>query len=66
MDFTNKTNIMMNKKNYQKPTMTIVELRQQTHLMAGSGVWSMSSSYGKANNDFSEDELNKDGEWEWN
>ena len=26
----------MEKKNYQKPTMKVVQLRQQSHLLAGS------------------------------
>lgn len=38
----------MKRKDYQKPTMNIVKLQQQTHLMTGSGVQSMRSSYGKA------------------
>ena len=38
----------MKKKLYQKPTMNIVKLQQQTHLMAGSGVQSMRSGYGEA------------------
>ena len=38
----------MKKKDYQKPTMNIVKLQQQTHLMAGSGVQSMRSGYGEA------------------
>ena len=38
----------MKRKDYQKPTMNIVKLQQQTHLMAGSGVKSMRSDYGKA------------------
>ena len=38
----------MKKKDYQKPTMQVVKLQQQTHLMAGSGVQSMRSGYGEA------------------
>ena len=38
----------MKRKDYQKPTMNIVQLQQQTHLMAGSGVQSMRSGYGEA------------------
>ena len=55
----------MKRKNYQKPTMTVVELRHRTQLLTGSGVKGMRSSYGTANNDVSLDELNSDGEWEW-
>lgn len=56
----------MNKKDYEKPTMTVVELRNRTQLLTGSGVQSMRSDYGSANNDVSDDELNAAGEWEWN
>ena len=38
----------MKRKDYQKPTMNIVKLQQQTHLMTGSGVQSMRSGYGEA------------------
>jgi hypothetical protein len=45
----------MKREDYQKPTMNIVKLQQQTHLMAGSGaqsagsgVRSMRSGYGEA------------------
>ena len=57
----------MYKKTYEKPTMLIVQLNQHGQLLAGSTVMeSTRNSYGKANNDFSSDELNVDGEWEWN
>lgn len=38
----------MKRKDYQRPTMKVVELQQQTHLMACSGVQSMRSGYGTA------------------
>lgn len=38
----------MKRKDYQKPTTRVVELQHQTHLMAGSGVQSMRSGYGEA------------------
>jgi hypothetical protein len=38
----------MNKKNYQKPTMQVVMLKQQQQLLTGSGVKSMRSGYGEA------------------
>ena len=60
------THRIMNKKNYQKPTMNIVKLQQQTHLMAGSGVRSTRDSYGEANSNVSSTELNDNGDWEWN
>ena len=56
----------MNKKDYLKPTMTVVELRNRTQLLAGSGVRSTRDSYGGANSDVSPTELNGNGDWEWN
>ena len=38
----------MKRKDYQKPTMNVVQLQHQTHLLAGSGVQSMRSGYGEA------------------
>lgn len=38
----------MNKKNYQTPTMQVVKLQHQSHLMVGSGVQSRRSGYGEA------------------
>ena len=56
----------MKRKDYQKPTMNIVKLQQQTHLMAGSGVQSMRSDYGNANSDVEETELEEGtGTWLW-
>jgi len=45
---SNKTFKNMKRKDYQRPTMKVVQLQQQTHLMAGSGVQSMRSGYGEA------------------
>lgn len=54
----------MKKKDYQKPTMQVVKLQQQQHLMAGSGVQSVRSSYGKANSEVPVEEV--EGEtWVW-
>ena len=56
----------MKRKDYQKPTMNIVQLQQQTHLMAGSGVQSMRSGYGNANSDVEETEVEEGtGTWLW-
>ena len=55
----------MNKKDYLKPTMNIVKLQQQTHLMAGSGLQSTRDSYGTANDGLT-DGINGNGDWEWN
>ena len=41
----------MKRKDYEKPTMQVVQLQQQTHLLAGSGVQSMRSGYGTAQED---------------
>ncbi len=38
----------MKRKDYQRPTMKVVQLQQLKHLMAGSGVQSMRSGYGEA------------------
>ena len=38
----------MKRKDYEKPTMQVVKLQHQTHLLAGSGVQSMRSGYGDA------------------
>ena len=57
----------MKRKDYQKPTMDIVKLQQQTHLLAGSGVKSMRSGYGSANSDVDEKDLEEGTEtWLWN
>ena len=55
----------MNKKDYEKPTMRVVELQQRTMLLAGS-VGAQRSSYGNANSEVLPAELNDAGEWEWN
>ena len=39
---------MMKKKDYLKPTMQVVKLQHRTMLLAGSGVQSMRSGYGEA------------------
>ena len=56
----------MNKKDYEKPTMTVVELRNRTQLLAGSVVDATRYDYGDANYDVDQNELNSAGEWEWN
>ena len=55
----------MNKKDYEKPTMTIVQLNQHGQLLTGSTeMRATRDSYGTANSEVETDELN-DGEWEW-
>ena len=38
----------MKRKDYEKPTMQVVKLQQQCHLLAGSGVESTRTGYGDA------------------
>ena len=54
----------MKKKDYQTPTMHIVKLQHQTHLMAGSVVQAGRSGYDTANSDVPVGELNG-GIWIW-
>ena len=63
----NKINLTeMKRKDYLKPTMKVVKLQQQAHLLAGSGlVQANRSSYGTANYGVNTDELDGDGSWEW-
>lgn len=57
----------MNKKNYQKPAMTVVELQQQAQLLAESSeVNANREGYGKANDGVTSTELDNDGNWVWN
>ena len=39
---------MTTKKKYEKPSMQVFDLKQQPQLLAGSGVQSMRSGYGEA------------------
>ncbi len=41
----------MNKKDYLKPTMKVVKLQHQCHILSGSGVGAMRSGYGTASTD---------------
>ena len=54
----------MKRKDYQKPTMRVVELQQRTMLLAGSVVDATRGDYGNANEDVTET-LTTDGEWVW-
>ena len=57
---------MMNKKNYQKPTMNIVMLQHTGMLMAsGDSLGASRSSYGSANDGIGSGELDGDGNWNW-
>jgi hypothetical protein len=41
----------MKKRKYEKPSIEVVVLKQQQQLLAGSGVKSMRSGYGEAQED---------------
>ena len=57
----------MNKKDYQKPTMTVIELQNKCQILSGSAVRASRDDYGTANDGVSTQELNSTtGEWEWN
>ena len=55
----------MNKKDYEKPTMEVVQLEQRTMLLAGSVVDATRYDYGDANPDVDPNSI-VDGEWVWN
>ena len=56
---------MKTRKTYEKPTMTVVELRHRTHLLQASGVQSTRNNYSTANYGVDSDELDGDGNWKW-
>lgn len=41
----------MKRKEYRKPTMKVVQLQHQSHILAGSGVEANRSGYGAATED---------------
>ena len=41
----------MKRKEYRKPTMNVVQLQHQCHILAGSGVEANRSGYGAATED---------------
>ena len=41
----------MKRKDYRKPTMKVVQLQHQCHILAGSGVEANRSGYGAATED---------------
>ena len=55
----------MHKKDDEKPTMTVVELQQQSQILAGS-LATIRTDYGSANSDtnITPGEIT-DGEWVW-
>ena len=42
----------MKRKDYQKPTMKVVQLQHQTHLLAGSGELNSPNDYGDGGDPF--------------
>lgn len=57
---------IMKRKDYMKPTFTIVELQHKMMLLQTSGTKGMRTTYGSANSDVDSNELGEDGSWEWN
>ena len=56
----------MKRKDYQKPTMKVVEVRIENHLLqASSSLGASRSGYGTANSDVADSEQ-EDGQWLWN
>lgn len=52
------------RKTYEKPT-TMVVVMQHTQLLMASGTEANRSSYGTANEGVGSNELDSDGNWEW-
>lgn len=55
---------MKTRKTYEKPT-TMVVVMQHTQLLMASGTEANRRSYGTANEGVDTDELDSDGNWEW-
>lgn len=55
-------NTEMKRKDYRKPTMKIVKLHYQSHLLQASAT---RRNYGKANSDVDPKQLDNDGNWKW-
>lgn len=55
----------MKKKEYQKPAMRVVKI-QHTGMLMTSGFGVSRTNYGRANDGVISDDINSDGEWEWN
>ena len=54
----------MNKKDYEKPTMEVVQLKQRSQILAGSPLDATRSGYGDANPDVDPNSI-VDGNWIW-
>jgi hypothetical protein len=55
----------MCKKDYEKPAITVVELQQQSQILAGS-LATIRTDYGSANSDIDIQSEIINGEWVWN
>jgi len=55
---------MKTRKTYEKPTTTVVVM-QHTQMLMVSGPEANRSIYGTANYEVDPDELDSDGNWEW-
>jgi len=53
------------RKTYEKPTITVVVMQHRTQLLMVSRMEAKRSSYGTANYGVNKDELDSDGNWEW-
>ena len=56
----------MNKKGYEKPTMTVVKLQNKCQILAGSLTSVSRTDYGEANVGVVDPENLVGGEWLWN
>ena len=57
----------MKRKNYERPTMKVVQLQHKCQILAGSLLLNASrNSYGTANDGVNSNELDSDGNWSWN
>jgi hypothetical protein len=54
----------MKKTNYERPTMRVVQLEHRCQILAGS-VKANRNSYGVANSAVDSQELDTNGNWEW-
>ena len=52
----------MKRKDYERPTMRVVELQHMTQLLQTSGT---RNGYGSANTGIDPDDLDSDGNWSW-
>ena len=56
---------MEEKKKFKKPTIEVVKLQHQVHLLQTSGIEATRDGYDEANQDVSSGEKNSSGIWTW-